>query len=180
MSSQPHSAPIPSKLHSTVLTIARYSAGAWVGGAVLFVITSVAEQTHPKFDSTIRDQLAAIRFPFYYLFCWTCLGTQTAASILLVLLSRKQLNTRLLCSATLASLALVIAAADHQLIYKPLLKLITPPGKPRSQEFSNLHSASQNINQLHVALAAVAGLLICLPEHTHKNTSAADESTTPR
>jgi len=152
-----------SRLLQTSLTVARFSAGAWVGGAVLFVITSVAEQVHPRFDSAIRDQLAAIRFPLYYLYCWCCLGLHVSASLLCVLLTRSQRRHRCAAAAGLASAALLIAIADHQLVYKPLLKLITPPGKPRTQEFDRLHSASRLVNQLHVGLAAIAGILICLP-----------------
>jgi hypothetical protein len=53
----------------------RLAISFWVGGAILFVITSVAEQRYPPFDSLIRDQLATIRFPLYYIFGWGCLGT---------------------------------------------------------------------------------------------------------
>lgn len=127
------------------------------------MITSVAEQTHPHFDSAIRDQLAAIRFPFYYLFCWFCLGLQTSATAAIAYVSGQPKSTRHLFAATLATLSLLIAIADYQLIYKPLLKLITPPGQVRTQEFERLHSASRYVNQLHVGLAAVAGILICLP-----------------
>ncbi len=134
-----------------------------MGGAVLFVITSVAEQVHPRFDSAIRDQLAAIRFPLYYLFCWCCLGLHVTASLLSASLAKNHGRYRCAAAAGLATAALMIAAADHQLIYKPLLKLITPPGKPRTQEFDRLHSASRVVNQIHVGLAAISGILVCLP-----------------
>ncbi|MGV2338412.1 MAG UNVERIFIED_CONTAM: hypothetical protein LVR18_31735 [Planctomycetaceae bacterium] len=134
-----------------------------MGGAVLFVITSVAEQVHPRFDSAIRDQLAAIRFPLYYLYCWCCLGLHVTASLLCAWLTRSQQKNRCAAAAGLATAALLLAVADHQLVYKPLLKLITPPGKPRTQEFDRLHSASRTVNQVHVGLAAIAGILTCLP-----------------
>jgi hypothetical protein len=134
-----------------------------VGGAVLFVITSVAEQIHPGFDSTIRDQLAAIRFPLYYLCCWCCLGLHVATSLLNAWICQRHGRSRYTVAATLATIALLIAAADHHFVYQPLLKLITPPGKPRTEEFMRLHSTSRVVNQVHVGLAALAGLLVCLP-----------------
>ncbi|MFM7057638.1 MAG: hypothetical protein ACKO2P_12030 [Planctomycetota bacterium] len=130
---------------------------------MLFVITSVAEQVHPRFDSAIRDQLAAIRFPFYYLFCWCCLGTHVLTTAAIAWLGRHESRTRPLATAGLATLALLISIADHQLVYQPLLRLITPPGKARTQEFTSLHHASRVVNQIHVGLAAVSGILVCLP-----------------
>jgi hypothetical protein len=70
----------------------------------------------------------------------------------------------MLLATSLATLSILIAIADHQLIYKPLLQLITPPGQTRTQQFERLHSASRYVNQLHVGLAAIAGILICLPK----------------
>jgi len=130
---------------------------------VLFVITSVAEQVHPRFDSAIRDQLAAIRFPLYYLYCWCCLGLLVTTSIINAWLCRKHSRIRATATAAIATAALLIAIADHQFVYQPLLSQITPPGKPRTQEFIRLHNTSRLVNQIHVGLAAVAGILICLP-----------------
>ena len=56
------------KIHNVCVTLLRFLLAAWVGAAVLYVITSVAEQISPDFDSRIRDQLATIRFPIYYKF----------------------------------------------------------------------------------------------------------------
>jgi hypothetical protein len=127
------------------------------------VITSVAEQVHPRFDSTIRDQLAAIRFPLYYLFCWCCLGLHVLTSVINAWLCRQQRQIRPIAAAGIAALALLISIADHQLVYQPLLKLITPPGKARTLEFHRLHQASRIVNQIHVGLAAVSGILVCFP-----------------
>jgi hypothetical protein len=70
-----------SKFVSRLCVLAtRLAISFWVGGAILFVITSVAEQRNPQFDSLIRDQLATIRFPLYYIFGWGCLGTTLVAS----------------------------------------------------------------------------------------------------
>jgi hypothetical protein len=152
-----------SRFQQVCLAVARFSAGAWVGGAVLFVITSVAEQVHPRFDSAVRDQLAAIRFPLYYLYCWCCLGLHVATSLINAWLCRKHGHIRPAAAAGIATAALLMAIADHQFVYQPLLDQITPPGKPRTQEFIRLHNASRMVNQIHVGLAALAGMLICLP-----------------
>ena len=71
----PHQKPLMMKhfLHAASTASVRFLLAAWVGAAVLFVITSVAEQTSEHFDSLIRDQLATIRFPLYYQFGFACL-----------------------------------------------------------------------------------------------------------
>ncbi len=51
------------------------------GAAILFVITSVAEQTAPDFDSMIRDRLATIRFPYYYVYGFASLGIACLSAI---------------------------------------------------------------------------------------------------
>ena len=60
--------------------MARLFLVAWIGGAALFVITSIAEQRTPEFDSITKDRLATIRFPLYYLYGMICLTVATAAT----------------------------------------------------------------------------------------------------
>ena len=55
------------------LTLARLLLSAWFGAAVLFVVIGVREVTHPGFDSMVRDQLAVLRFPAYYVCGFGCL-----------------------------------------------------------------------------------------------------------
>ena len=50
------------------LAVARLASAAWVGAAMLFVITAVREVRHPGFDSSTKDTLALLRFPAYYAF----------------------------------------------------------------------------------------------------------------
>src|SRR5262245_19359235 len=56
------------------LTIARFALSAGIGGAMLFVVKSVREATSPAFDSVIKNELAALRFPPYYLFGFVLVG----------------------------------------------------------------------------------------------------------
>lgn len=158
-------------LTKIAMTILRISLPVWIGGAVLFVITSVAEQRFSGFDSAMRDQLAAIRFPHYYRFCWATLGSATLASLILLLSSDRRNRTLALISG-LITLSLCIAMFDYFAVYQPLLELITPPGKARTQEFSRLHDLSRQVNQLHLILASVAAIIHAAAPPRSKNTPA--------
>jgi fucose 4-O-acetylase-like acetyltransferase len=142
----------------------RLAISFWVGGAILFVITSVAEQRHPQFDSLIRDQLATIRFPLYYIFGWVCLGTTLIASVIAAMLNKDCLRKRLLACCCLALISTAIAVVDYKWVYQPLQVLITPPGQARTQQFVTLHDQSRVINEVHLTIALIAAIVICLPE----------------
>ena len=142
----------------------RLAISFWVGGAILFVITSVAEQRHPQFDSLIRDQLAIIRFPLYYIFGWVCLGTTLIASVIAAMLNKGCLRKRLLACCCLALISTAIAVVDYKWVYQPLQVLITPPGQARTQQFITLHEQSRLINEVHLTIALIAAIVICLPE----------------
>ena len=142
----------------------RLAISFWVGGAILFVITSVAEQRHPQFDSLIRDQLATIRFPLYYIFGWVCLGTTLIASVIAAMLNKDCLRKRLIACFCLTLLSTAIAIADYKWVYQPLQVLITPPGQARTQQFVTLHDQSRVINEVHLTIALIAAIVICLPE----------------
>ena len=146
------------------LAAARLALCFWVGGAVLFVITSVAEQRHSQFDSVVRDQLATIRFPLYYLFGWICLGTAISASALGAVLSdARGLRKRLLAVCVLTVLSTAIAVVDYGWVYRPLQELITPPGRARTEQFITLHQRSRLINEVHLSLALMAAIIVSLP-----------------
>ena len=154
-----------SKLTSHLCVMAtRLAISFWVGGAILFVITSVAEQRHPQFDSLIRDQLATIRFPLYYIFGWVCLGTTLIASVIAAMLNKGCLRKRLLACGCLTLISTAIAIADYKWVYQPLQVLITPPGQARTQQFVTLHDQSRVINEVHLTIALIAAIVICLPE----------------
>jgi hypothetical protein len=147
-------------LNACCLTLQRLSLSVWVGAAILFVITSVAEQVAPQFTPVIRDQLATIRFPWYYRMCAMCLGLGFAASLGVVVTTRgPRRGAALILVLVLTSV--VIVMLDYHSVYRPLLSEITPPGKPRSPEFVVLHERSRRINVVHVGLAAVAATLAC-------------------
>lgn len=154
-----------SKLASHFCVMAtRLAISFWVGGAILFVITSVAEQRHPQFDSTIRDQLATVRFPLYYVFGWGCLGTTLITAAIAATLNNGCLRKRLLACFCLTLLSTAIAVADYKWVYQPLQVLITPPGQARTQQFMALHDQSRIINEVHLTIALIAAIIICLPE----------------
>ena len=154
-----------SKLMSHLCVMAtRLAISFWVGGAILFVITSVAEQRHPQFDSLIRDQLATIRFPLYYIFGWGCLGTTLLASLIAAMMNKGCLRKRLLACFCLTLVSTAIAVVDYKWVYQPLQTLITPPGQARTQQFITLHEQSRLINEVHLTIALIAAIIICLPE----------------
>lgn len=154
-----------SKLMSHLCVMAaRLAISFWVGGAILFVITSVAEQRHPQFDSLIRDQLATIRFPLYYIFGWGCLGTTLVASLMAAMMNKGCLRKRMLACFCLTLVSTAIAVVDYKWVYQPLQTLITPPGQARTQQFITLHDQSRLINEVHLTIALIAAIIISLPE----------------
>ena len=149
---------------SLAVTVTRLSLAAWVGGAALFVFTSIAEQRSPAFDSMIRDQLATLRFPWYYIFGTICLSLGLVCSAFGALLSTGCIRKRLLAASLLTLLSSGIALADYAYVYSPLQSLIEPPGKSRTQDFIVLHERSRLINEIHLGLALLAAVVICIPE----------------
>jgi hypothetical protein len=61
-------------------------------------------------------------------------------------------------------LSTAIAIADYKWVYQPLQVLITPPGQARTQQFVTLHDQSRVINEVHLTIALIAAIVICLPE----------------
>ena len=139
---------------------------AWIGGAALFVITSVAEQRTPEFDSTMKDRLATVRFPLYYQFGAICLGTSIVATAIAAITGKRENRKRLIAGLTLCLMSAGIAAYDYEQVYQPLQKAITPPGQVRGAEFITLHERSALVNEIHISLALLAAITICLPNRT--------------
>lgn len=161
----------PGILASASVALTRIALCFWVGGAILYVITSVAEQRYAQFDSLVRDQLATIRFPLYYRFGWFCLGTTLVTSLLAIVTNAANLRKRMLAVLGLTLISTGIAIVDYQMVYKPLQRLITPPGKTRTQEFVALHDRSRIINEVHLTIALFAAVIACLPEKQMANAS---------
>jgi uncharacterized membrane protein YdcZ (DUF606 family) len=147
-----------SSVSAAAVVVMRFSLSAWFGAALLFVITSVAEQVFPEFTSKIRDQLATIRFPWYYATGTLCCTFALSAGIVCRSLSR-----RLTLALVAAALASSVMAADYFSIYRPLQELIIPPGQPRTDEFEHLHTWSRNVNMLHLLLVLYAAIQASLP-----------------
>ena len=149
----------------TVISVVllRLMLAVWVGGAALFVITSVAEQTNPEFDSVTRDQLATVRFPLYYLFGAITLTMALVGGAIASFVASGCLRKRMRVAMLLTVLSAGLAVVDYVWIYQPLQKLIIPPGQARTQEFITLHERSRHINEVHVTLALVASVLAAIP-----------------
>lgn len=145
------------------LTIARLFLLAWIGGAALFVITSIAEQRTPEFDSLTKDRLATIRFPLYYLYGAVCLSVATVATVTAVASTPKGHRKKLVAGLLLCLLAGGLTGYDYVAVYSPLQRAITPPGQVRGPDFVLLHKQSEFINEVHISISLLAAILISLP-----------------
>ena len=150
-------------LNALFLTTARLFLVAWIGGAALFVMTSIAEQRTPEFDSMDKDRLATIRFPLYYLFGTICLSTAIVATGVAIATTPRGNRKKLIAGFAICVLSAAIAGYDYVAIYSPLQRTITPPGQVRGPDFLSLHQQSRFINEVHLSLALLAAILICLP-----------------
>ena len=132
---------------------------------MLYVITSVSEQVFPGFDSAIKDQLAAIRFPHYYMCGFGLLITSIATGA--IGLRGRQRIFVLIPLACAAGLMVY----DYYSIYQPLLAAITPPGQTRTEQFTQLHNSSKHINQIGLSLALIAGFIAAWPQSVTTTTT---------
>lgn len=137
----------------------RILAAGWIGAAVLFVITSVTEQTSPHFDSVTRDHLAAVRFPAYYALgfvihamCFCLAGLACLAG------GRRALRVVL----GLVVVSGVLILLDFFFVYQPLLDAITPAGKARPAEFHDLHTLSRHANEAHLSVMFAVAIIVCI------------------
>lgn len=156
------------------IVVLRMLLAAWIGAAVLFVITSVAEQTSDNFGSLVRDQLATIRFPLYYFFGFCIHGACLVLSLVAALTLPQQWRRRFVIVHVFVLLATIGIVLDYQLVYQPLQVLISPPGQVRTPEFIRLHNLSRNTNQAHLALMFIAAIIAARPmacSETISNTS---------
>ena len=154
---------LPSAVAVTAVVVMRLALAAWAGAAVLFVITSIAEQKFPAFDFTDRDHLATIRFPFYYAAGIACCTLALAAGVLC-----RKLSRHLQAAMLLTTLASIVFALDYWFVYRPLQELIIPAGRPRAEQFEQLHTWSRNVNAVHVLLVLIAAVKAALPVSPEK------------
>jgi len=158
-------------MQSFSLVLIRFCLSAWVGAAVIFVITGVQDVTFKPFDSVVRDQLISLHFPVYYTIAWVLLvgsflgglGIRKKTGI-----SRRRSNL-IFC---LVLIILSISLVDYFWIYSPLEAMITPPGSPRPAEFHSYHQASKYINSLIILLSLIAAFIVNLPERIQNRTVA--------
>ena len=158
----------PCRTALAALVIMRLALATWVGAAVLFVVTSIAEQRFPEFNSTVRDHLATIRFPFYYATGTACCTAALASGVLC-----RSLDPRLTAALLLTTLASIVFALDYWFVYSPLQQSIIPPGQPRTDRFTQLHNLSRNVNSLHHLLILTAAVLTVLPLKSHRDPKSA-------
>ena len=147
------------------LTIARFALSAWIGAAALFVVTSVREATFPAFDSLIKNQLAALRFPSYYLFGFVLVGLSFVCGT--IGLRRATSRWRWSLFVGTSGVALLLMVFDYIAIFQPLYASVTRPDGVRDHRFMELHRASTRINFADVSLCSVAAILACWPNRKH-------------
>ena len=144
-------------LRQLSFVLSRFLIAAWVGAAALFVVTSIAEQQSSDFDSIVKNQLALIRFPYYYLFGFIMVGGSLGA---LLFTERKQYWIRWWISVGLLSLTLTVMLIDYFAIYMPIQGMIADPTAAKTDEFIKYHNYSKNINMLHVTLSLISAFIL--------------------
>ena len=149
-------------MRSLFLTISRFCLTAWVGAAVLFVVTAVAETMSPEFTSETKSTLAILRFPFYYA---AGFGLVSAALISGLLFGSHWSvgGFRRWIYRFLLVLALGLMLVDYLAVYQPLERMLSASEEARPAEFETYHRASMYVNAGHVGLCVFASLLICWP-----------------
>ena len=151
------------KTFSISVTLLRLLLAAWIGAAILYVITSVAEQTSPNFDSVTRDQLATVRFPLYYQFGFVVHIVAAFLAVFAWLSARAIASRRFLAVMLLVFVSFVLFVLDYHFVYTPLQNSIIPPGQARTQDFVKLHTWSRHANEAHLMVAFIATLLAAIP-----------------
>jgi hypothetical protein len=150
------------------LTIARFALSAWIGAAVLFVVTGVQEVRH-DFDSTTRDALAALRFPMYYYFGFMLTGV-ALLSTLGARFTSENGRRRLSVAAGLVFVALGIMVADYIWVFQPLHEIVTAESSVKLAGFRALHEKSKYINMVDLTICLVAAIAICWPIRSNAST----------
>jgi len=151
-----------SPMQKLSLALARFSLSAWIGAAVLFVVTSVSEQISTQYGSDVKNILAGLRFPWYYLFGFSFVSTGLVTSIFG--LSGVQNRRRRAFVAVMLGLTLMLMATDYFYIYSPLHEIVTRPDGVRDARFIELHHWSERINTIDATLCLVAAIAVCWPE----------------
>ena len=160
-------APCPLRLRlmqKISITIARVALSAWIGAATLFVVTSISEQTSNASEMTldVKNHLAALRFPWYYLFGFVLVGAGLISSA--IGFSGSQNRRRRGIIIAILGLALALMVTDYVVIYSPLQDIVTRSDGVRDARFAELHRWSEQINTVDVTFCLMAAIAVCWPE----------------
>lgn len=164
-------------MQTLFLTIARFALSAWIGAAALFVVTSVREVLQPTFDSMIKNQLAAVRFPPYYLFGFTLVAVGIVGGLIGLRGVTGRWRFRFFAGTSLAALLLMVI--DYVVIFQPLYATVTRPDGLRDEKFMRLHEASTHINAVDVTLCLIAAVLVCWPTSRETASRGSADSNAP-
>jgi hypothetical protein len=141
------------------LFLARFCISAWIGAASLFVVVGVREVTRGGFDSSTKDALVAIRFPAFYAFGVTLVGTAWMGAAIARgapgLTSRRRR-----VAISMLTVVLALMAIDYFWVFQPLLRMVDPPGQAKPIDFVVFHEASKWINLAGLLFSLVAALIV--------------------
>ncbi|WP_166828478.1 hypothetical protein [Thalassoroseus pseudoceratinae] len=164
-------------MRSFSLMMARFLVSAWCGAAILYVIVSVTEIRYPLFDSRIRDMLAFVRFPPYYV-CGFATIVFALIFNLIAIGHRAIGERRSLISLGIVTTTLALMTLDYYFVYRPLSEMIRPPGGPKSSEFTSYHRWSEIINTVEVVLCLIAAGVLNWPRTVDDNESSSTRVST--
>ncbi len=144
-----------------LLIALRFSLCSWVGAAVLFVVTGILQVMTPTFDATIKNHLAVIRFPAYYIFGFTHVGVATVSVLGLLLMTRRQPAGRRALKVVfgLCVAALLVMTFDYVRVYRPLEAMMLDTSEVIPSTFRELHEWSKRLNFASLGMCLVAGLI---------------------
>ena len=139
----------------------RFSLCSWVGAAVLFVVTGILQVMTPDFDSRIKNHLAVIRFPAYYLFGFTHVGLAIVAALGLLVATRRRAAGRLALKVILGLCvaAVLVMTFDYFRVYRPLEAMMLDKSEVMPSTFHELHQWSKRLNFASLGMCLIAGLI---------------------
>lgn len=143
---------------------------------MLFVFTSVAEQQFEGFASSIKNQLALIRFPLFYVFGFTLLGVSMVCGAARI--SKGERDKTTLIVFGLLAIANILMALDFLYIYRPLADMMVDLLRPRDDDFSKYHQRSKSINAVGIVLSLIAAMLVCRQSSSRGGTGTPEHQET--
>jgi len=142
---------------SFLLALLRFCLCAWVGAAVLFVITGIREIVSPRFQPATKNLLAAVRFPAYYCVGLTLIGTALVCAVLQYRRCQSRSMGNVL--VILPALAVLLMIVDWFFVFSPLLELMNDPDARERPGFTRYHNWSMSVNAVSVGLCAVSAVI---------------------